>query len=78
MISGIISFLSGAMKAVNAWFRKEERDTHIEAGMDKQKVVEHDQNEQARAEKRARDERVRNDPALGERLRDAFRDTDSG
>ncbi len=77
MLSTILSAFSGAMKVVNAWFSKKERDDHVRAGIDKQKVAEHETNEAARKRKRSRDERLR-DPTLSDKLRRAFRKPDSG
>ncbi len=74
MLSSILSAFSGVMKAVNAWFKRDERNTHIQAGIDKQAVAQHETNEQARAEKRLRDARIDDD--LSDKLRDAFRDPD--
>jgi len=76
MLSSIISAFSGAMKAINAWFKKKERDDHIQAGIDKQAVAQHETNEKARAEKRLRDARIDSDDDLSDKLRDAFRDSD--
>lgn len=76
MISSILAILSGAMKAVTAWFRKAERDDHIQAGIDKQAVAEHEQNEGARERARLREEELRNNDDLSDRVHDAFHDPD--
>lgn len=77
MISSILAILSGAMKAVTAWFRKAERDDHKQAGIDSQKVADHEAQANAREKKRSRDERLRDDSDLSDSVRDAFRDSDA-
>lgn len=72
MLGSLFGALAGAFEAIKAWFARAERAELRKAGRNEQKIAELEARERARAEKMARDERLRHDPDLASRLRDSF------
>lgn len=74
MISAVLSALASGLEAIKLWLKGRERSELKHAGINQQKVTDHEAKEAARAEKRRRDDHIRRDVDANIRLRQHFYD----
>ncbi len=74
MISAVLAALASGLEAIKLWLKGRERSEHMKAGINEQKVADHEAKDAATAEKRRRDDHIRRDVDANIRLRQHFYD----